>query len=140
MEQKTNERGLLRRTTAAVRRLFGRRARQEQTVQAAEPEHARPRRSKPSSHHTTGTAGRAPRREADIPLDVVASAYTPAATSSKASFRSDGADHQLDQEFAAGVADNRWKDEDRYTNHSGDPRIGTHGRTYEPGESGNARK
>ena len=70
----------------------------------------------------------------DIPLDRIENAYTPTQTSLKASFRTDGADRQRDQEFARGVADDRWNDEDRFTNRSGDPRIGTHGRTYEPGE------
>ncbi len=60
---------------------------------------------------------------------------TPPLTSSKAGFRSDGADHQQDQEYAFGVADDRWNDEDRMTNKSGDPRIGTHRRTYEPEEA-----
>ena len=35
-----------------------------------------------------------------------------------------------------GVSDERWNDEDRLTNKSGDPRIGTHRRTYEPAEAG----
>ncbi|HEX6099799.1 MAG TPA: hypothetical protein VF432_26035 [Thermoanaerobaculia bacterium] len=56
-------------------------------------------------------------------------------TSSKASFRSDGADHHQDQEFSRGVADADWNDEDHFTNKSGDPRIGTRGRTYEANES-----
>ncbi len=64
----------------------------------------------------------------------IENAYTPTQTSLKAPFRASGADRQRDQEFAAGVADDRWNDEDRFTNKSGDPRIGTHGRTYEPGE------
>jgi hypothetical protein len=68
-------------------------------------------------------------------MDVIERAYVPHDTSSKASFRSDGSDHQRDQEFAMGVADDRWNDEDRLTNKSGDPRIGTHRRTYEPAES-----
>ncbi len=51
----------------------------------------------------------------------------------KSSFRSDGADQQLDQEMPIGAAD-RWQDEDHFTNKSGDARIGTHGRSYEPGE------
>lgn len=76
------------------------------------------------------------RRQADIPLDLIGQTYTPPDTSSKASFRSDGRDHQRDQEFAMGVADERWNDEDRLTNKSGDPRIGTHRRTYEPAEAG----
>ncbi len=31
--------------------------------------------------------------------------------------------------------DERWNDEDLFTNKSGDPRIGTHRRTYEPAET-----
>jgi hypothetical protein len=88
-----------------------------------------------STGNTASTPGRTVRRETDIPMDVLNRAYTPSATSSKASFRSDGADHQSDQEFAMGVSDERWNDEDRMTNKSGDPRIGTHRRTYEPAES-----
>ena len=74
------------------------------------------------------------RREADIPIDVIDRTYSPRQTSIKASFRTSGADHQRDQEFAGGYADDRWPAEDRFTNKSGDPRIGTHGRKYEPGE------
>jgi hypothetical protein len=85
---------------------------------------------------TAPLPGRVTRRQADIPLDLIGSAYTPPATSSKAGFRSDGSDHQKDQEFAMGVADDRWNDEDQFTNKSGDPRIGTHRRTYEPAEAG----
>src|SRR5438552_14283100 len=63
-----------------------------------------------------------PRRvETDIPLDRLANAYTPTQTSLKASFRADGADQQRDQEFARGYDDERWNDEDRFTNKSGDP-------------------
>lgn len=83
----------------------------------------------------SGTTPRTTRRQTDIGLDVLSNTYTPPRTSSKASFRSTGADHQQDQEFATGVSDSRWNDEDRYTNKSGDPRIGTHGRTYEPAAS-----
>jgi hypothetical protein len=82
----------------------------------------------------TAKAARVTRREADIPMDQIASTYTPTQTSLKAGFRATGADRSRDQEFAGGVANDRWKDEDRITNKSGDPRIGTHGRTYEPGE------
>lgn len=76
---------------------------------------------------------RPPKREADIPMEKIEKIYTPH-TSVKAGFRADGRDRQKDQEFAGGAADDKWKDEDRFTNKSGDPRIGTHGRTYEPGE------
>ena len=83
----------------------------------------------------TDTPARVTRREADIPLDVIGQTYTPPATSSKAGFRSDGSDHQRDQEFATGVSESRWQDQDQLTNKSGDPRIGTHRRTYEPEEA-----
>jgi hypothetical protein len=77
---------------------------------------------------------RPPQREPDVPLDVLNRTYTPTQTSLKASFRSTGDDRQRDQEFGEGYADERWHDEDHFTNKSGDPRIGTHRRKYEPGE------
>ena len=43
-------------------------------------------------------------------------------------------DHQNDQEYGRGPESDRWREEDRMTNKSRYPRIGTHGRTYEPGE------
>jgi hypothetical protein len=88
-----------------------------------------------TTKQSSDTPARATRRETDIPLDLIGQTYTPPATSSKAGFRSDGRDHQKDQEFAMGVADDRWNDEDQFTNKSGDPRIGTHRRTYEPEEA-----
>jgi hypothetical protein len=92
--------------------------------------------AEPRNARTSAPAKARPvRREADIPLDVIEHAYTPPLTSSKASFRSDGSDHQRDQEFVLDGADDRWKDEDRFTNKSGDPRIGTHRRNRETDES-----
>ena len=85
------------------------------------------------------TRARPRRVEADIPLDEIEGSYSPTQTSLKASFRTDGSDHQRDQEYSGGYADERWNDEDRFTNKSGDPRIGTHGRSYEPGEGGKRR-
>jgi|SRR5581483_1064393 len=79
-------------------------------------------------------AARPTRREADIPLDVLDRTYTPRQTSLKASFRASGEERQRDQELASGYVETRWNDEDRLTNRSGDPRIGTHRRKYEPGE------
>ena len=38
------------------------------------------------------------------------------------------------KEIIPGYMEERFLDEDIYTNKSGDPRIGTHGRTDEPGE------
>lgn len=68
-------------------------------------------------------------RTSDIPLEMIERAYIPPITSSKASFRSDGSDHARDQDFITREADDRWNDEDRLTNKTGDPRIGTHGRS-----------
>ena len=73
------------------------------------------------------------RRESDVPMDVLAQEYAPSQTSIKTSFRSDGADHERDQELPPGAGE-RFENEDHFTNKSGDSRIGTHGRTYEPGE------
>jgi hypothetical protein len=73
------------------------------------------------------------RRESDVPMDILAQEYAPSQTSIKTSFRSDGADHERDQELPPGAGE-RFENEDHFTNKSGDARIGTHGRTYEPGE------
>ena len=75
------------------------------------------------------------KRQTDIPMDILAAAYTPTQTSLKAGFRADGSDQHRDQEYGRGAEDDRWRAEDRFTNKSGDPRIGTHGRTYEPNEN-----
>lgn len=125
--------GRLRRAAEAVRRLFsrGRDAAAAAATRSAAP--AQPQQS--AAPKAAPQQGRTTRREADIPLDVIDRAYTPSATSSKAGFRSDGSDHQQDQEFARGVADKDWNDEDHFTNKSGDPRIGTKRRTYEPNET-----
>ena len=127
-----NEEGAFQRVTTAVKRLFGR-GRSDESP-AAEPA-SRAAAPKPVNSRNAGLTARATKRETDIPMDVVDRSYTPPMTSSKASFRTDGADHQRDQEFAFTSSDERWNDEDHYTNKSGDPRIGTKQRTYEPGES-----
>lgn len=84
---------------------------------------------------TKPITARVPQRQTqtDIPLDLIADTYSPKQTSLKTSFRSDGSDRQSDQEMPLGTGD-RWQDEDHFTNKSGDARIGTRGRTYEPGE------
>lgn len=133
-ETKTQGIGRLRRAANAVKRVFtrGRRSSDETAAPAVSASAAT------QSQRTTTSeprAARTIRRETDIPLDVLDRSYTPPLTSSKASFRSDGADHHDDQEFSRGVADTDWNDEDHYTNKSGDPRIGTRGRTYEANES-----
>jgi hypothetical protein len=123
---KSRKKSLLRRTTSAVKQLFAR-GRWLDDSAPEEVQQTQPRAPKPQPK-----AAKYPQRETDIPLDLIERVYTPPLTSSKASFRSDGADHQLDQEFALGHVDNEWSNEDRYTNKSGDPRIGTHHRSYEP--------
>jgi hypothetical protein len=126
-ESQTKKLGTLKRAAQSVMRLFGRGG------DSTAPSGSASRESK-STPMTAAPKGRPVRRETDIPLDQI-EAYNPPVTSSKAGFRSNGADHQLDQEFAFGSAsEERWNDEDHYTNKSGDPRIGTHRRTYEPGE------
>ena len=130
------QRGLggLRRVASMVTKLFsrGKNASQDSGMTASATAEAAPQTTKGNN---AAKPGRVTRREADIPLDVIGRTYTPPFTGGKAGFRSDGEDHQNDQEFAYGVADERWNDEDRLTNKSGDPRIGTHRRTYEPGEA-----
>jgi hypothetical protein len=90
--------------------------------------------AKPKKKRATPKAARPTRREPDIPLDVITNTYTPKQTSLKASFRATGKEVQRDQELASGYVETRWNDEDKLTNRSGDPRIGTHHRKYEPGE------
>lgn len=124
----SNDVGVIKRAARSVMRLFGRGG--EHVAESSSGGSTPARREAAPAASTA----RPVRREADIPLDRLEQTYTPPATSSKASFRSDGSDHQTDQEFAFGAADERWNDEDHYTNKSGDPRIGTRGRTYEPGE------
>ena len=134
-ESKAGGLGRLRDAAAdVVKRVFSRRHDEEAPVTA---EAAPARSAAPSQRERTAEPGtaRTVRRETDIPLDVLDRSYTPPATSSKSSFRSDGADHHQDQEFSRGVADADWNDEDHFTNKSGDPRIGTRRRSYEPNET-----
>jgi hypothetical protein len=128
--QESQESGTLKRAATAVKQLLTR-GRHEEDQPAETARETRP----PQRREPEKSAPRPVRREADIPLDVLDRAYTPPLTSSKASFRSDGVDHEQDQEFAKGVGEAGWRDEDHYSNKSGDPRIGTRGRTYEPAEA-----
>ena len=92
---------------------------------AKKAEAAKSRIAKPQA-----ATARSKQPRTDVPLDLIASTYSPKQTSLKTSFRSDGADRQRDQEMPIGAAD-RWQDEDHFTNKSGDTRIGTRGRSYE---------
>jgi hypothetical protein len=116
---------------SAITKIFNRRNDEAGVIEPVSPDAGAVTRA---AAQPETSAPRAVQRKTDIPMNVLENAYTPPRTSSKASFRSDGSDHGDDQEFALGVADERWNDEDRYTNKSGDPRIGTHGRSYEPRE------
>lgn len=98
----------------------------------AKPEEVAVEEKRPRRPHQPAARKRRP--QTDVPVDALANAYTPKQTSLKGPFRPNGAARQRDQEMSRGVADDRWNDEDHLTNKSGDPRIGTHGRTYEPGE------
>jgi hypothetical protein len=93
---------------------------------APEPQAAKPKRNP--------TAARPLQRTSDVPLDLLSDAYVPKQTNMKTSFRSDGADQQSDQEISPGEVD-RFRDEDHFTNKSGDNRIGTHGRTGVPDQA-----
>ena len=112
-----------------LKRLFHRSTKDtnEVSAQEAQPHEAPQRAAAPA-------VARPVQRASDVPLDIVDQLYTPPITSSKASFRSDGNDHERDQDFAFASASD-WNDEDRMTNKSGDPRIGTHRRNQQPGES-----
>ena len=87
-------------------------------------------RATPKVKTARAASSRPIKRPADVPMDEITRAYAPKQTSLKASFRASGAERQRDQD----VPGEQWHDEDHYTNKSGDPRIGTHGRAYEPGE------
>lgn len=89
-----------------------------------------PQLAKPES----APAARPIQRTSDVPIDLIAEWYTPKQTSLRASFRSDGADLQNDQEIPLGDGDG-FEDEDHFTNKSGDTRIGTHGRVQQQAEA-----
>ena len=130
MARKSENLGALRRVASAVRNMFSK-GREETATESMSAAPSEPKRTM----STAPTQARPTQRKADIPMDVIGRTYTPPFTGGKAGFRSDGQDMQDDQEFAYGVSDERWNDEDRLTNKSGDPRIGTHRRTYEPAEA-----
>ena len=114
------EPGRLRRAAEAVKRLLTRGRGDSETV-ATSAASTQQQKARATAEHPS----RPVQRQSDIPLERVESEYIPPITSSKASFRSNGADHESDQDaFAA----DRFNDEDHYTNKSKDPRIGTHGR------------
>ena len=133
--------GTLRRAAASVKRIFTRHRKEDVAPRSTgngrtdveQPIAATPDRRGRHEPHAAAHA-RPARREPDIAFERFDHEYVPMQTGLKSGFRSDGSDMQRDQEFASNAADERWNDEDQFTNRSGDPRIGTHGRSYEPGE------
>jgi hypothetical protein len=103
-------------------------ARRRAVKKAAEPAVKQPKKPRAEPK-----AARPTMRPPDIPLEVLERTYIPKQTSLKSSFRSTGEERQRDQRLAE-LADERFNDEDHFTNKSGDPRIGTHHRKYEPEE------
>lgn len=103
-------------------------------AKAAEAPKVKAQAAKPRKPQPNPPAARAVHRTSDVPLDLIADSYVPKQTSLKGSFRSDGADQQNDQEIVLGT-DDRFQDEDHFTNKSGDVRIGTHKRNHEQGET-----
>ena len=129
--EKINRRGRISRLSDSVKRLFSRNKMESEKrgTRSGRDDVATPIRMERERPHA-----RPARREPDIPIDQLNRTYSPTQTSLKGPFRANGADRQRDQEFASGAGLDRWNDEDHYTNKSGDPRIGTHRRSYEPGE------
>jgi hypothetical protein len=133
MARREKKRSTVRRASSAIARTAKKvtsKLRPRRRRKTEEPVAARATLRATPKVKTARAVARPAKREADVPLDAVAKTYTPKQTSLKSSFRTTGADRQRDQE----VLGERWNDEDHYTNKSGDPRIGTHGRAYEPGE------
>ncbi|HVR41378.1 MAG TPA: hypothetical protein VMU84_19945 [Thermoanaerobaculia bacterium] len=131
VEEKKNEGGRIRRVASKIVSTFRRKPKE---ALAAPPVEQQPRVEPPPRRREQPRAAKRVTRTSDIGTDVLSRTYTPALTSAKTSFRSDGSAHERDQELVPDDRNRRWNDEDRFTNKSGDPRIGTHGRTYEPGE------
>ncbi len=128
--------GKLMSAAKAVKQLFTRGRSASTEVGATQPATARQSSQERLAAQNNAAAPTRPvQRPTDIHLALLDQDYTPHATSSKASFRSDGNDHQKDQSLAMSMDDERWNDEDLFTNKSGDPRIGTYRQTYEPAET-----
>jgi len=133
MADKKNSRpGRIARVKDSVIRLFSHKHEEseQRIASSGRDDVATPIRSESERPHQA----RPIRRETDISLDQLDQSYSPTQTSLKGPFRASGSDQQRDQEFSSSSGDERWNDEDHFTNRSGDPRIGTHRRSYEPGE------
>src|SRR5688500_12358063 len=87
-EAGTKRVGRLRKAANTVKRMLGRGSVEEASSSGMQ---AQPVAQQRSPESAPAAPARTRRRQTDIPFDVVDRAYTPAATSSEASFRSDGA-------------------------------------------------
>lgn len=133
MTRKTSALGRAASTvTSAIKRVFSHHTDEDGAADNAPQQQAQP-------HTRAASQARPVQRQTDIPMPIIDATYTPPQTSLKAGFRADGSDLHRDQELLPENTDERWNDEDRLTNKSGNPRIGTHGRTYEPGEDARRR-
>ena len=140
MARREKARSTVRRAGAAIKRTAKKvtaklRPRRRATAKKAEEPAARATTRATPKVKTARAVSRPIKRPTDVPIDEIARAYAPKQTSLKSGFRATGADQQRDQD----VPGERWNDEDHYTNKSGDSRIGTHGRAYEPGEKASRR-
>jgi hypothetical protein len=131
-DKHSKKRGRIARAATSVKRIFSRKHHEKppRVARSGRDDVPTPIRTEREASHLE----RPVRRNTDIPMEQLDRSHSPAQTSLKAPFRATGADQQRDQEFANGAGEARWNEEDHYTNSSGDPRIGTHRRSYEPGE------
>lgn len=136
MTRKTSALGRAASTvTSAIKRVFSHHHDEDGAAESAPQQQAQPQTRAASATQQA----RPVQRRTDIPMPILDDTYTPPQTSLKAGFRADGSDRHRDQELLPENVDERWNDEDRLTNKTGNPRIGTHGRTYEPGEDARRR-
>lgn len=117
------------RAAASVKNVLSKLTGRSRAAESVVPETSNPRETAAKS------VPRVVRATSDIPMEQIEETYIPGQTSLKGPFRSSGADRGHDADLDDRYGDDKWNDEDRLTNKSGDPRIGTHHRTYEPGES-----
>src|SRR5207245_840801 len=103
---KTKKKGAVKRTARKISTRSHPAARAKKAAPVAAT--AAPKAPKPPTSGSRRTAG-APRRQADVPMEILSRTYTPKQTSLKASFRASGEERERDQDL---VAVERWSDED----------------------------
>jgi hypothetical protein len=122
-----------KRTTASKgtkKKAAGKLAKVKSKVKAAVRSVLKPKKSKNTgSKAGSKKAVRPIRRESDVSAQELAT-RTPSQQSGKGPFDKNRAENQRDTEARVGVTNTneRFSEEDQYTNRTGDPRIGTRGR------------